>query len=86
MPLKPGSSKKIISENIAEMIRAGHPRDQAIAAAHRSARQSRKKRKGGNPGHTRKVRRKDGWYTYDRKSGRKLSGPSASEPRSPSSS
>ncbi len=41
MPLIPGSSNAVISENIAEMIRAGHPRDQAIAAAYRNAGRSR---------------------------------------------
>lgn len=37
MPLKTGSSKEVVSENIAEMIRAGHPRAQAVAAAMRQA-------------------------------------------------
>lgn len=37
MPLKEGSSDEVISENIAEMINNGHPRDQAIAAAYRKA-------------------------------------------------
>lgn len=37
MPLKKGKSKATISYNIAEMIRAGHPRKQAIAAAYRQA-------------------------------------------------
>ena len=36
-PLKSGRSKKVISYNIAEMIRAGHPRNQAVAAAMRNA-------------------------------------------------
>lgn len=43
MPLKPGKSQTIISQNIAEMIRAGHPRGQAIAAAYRKAGIKRKK-------------------------------------------
>lgn len=50
MPLKKGKSKAVISGNIAEMRRAGHPRDQSIAAAMRSAGKSRpkaKKRKKG---------------------------------------
>ena len=38
MPLKKGSSQKIISSNISEMIEHGHPREQAIAAALRTAR------------------------------------------------
>jgi len=33
MPLKKGKSRNVISSNIAEMIRSGHPRNQAIAAA-----------------------------------------------------
>ncbi len=37
MPLAEGSSQETISHNIAEMVKAGHPRDQAIAAAYRKA-------------------------------------------------
>ena len=43
MPLQTGSSKKVISENIAEMIRHNHPRKQAIAAAFAKAGKSRAK-------------------------------------------
>ena len=41
MPLKRGKSQDTISNNIAEMIKAGHPRDQAIAAALSTARKVR---------------------------------------------
>lgn len=41
MPLEKGSSQSVISSNIAEMIKSGHPRDQAIAAAYRMAGKSR---------------------------------------------
>jgi hypothetical protein len=37
MPLKKGKSKKVISENIREMMHAGHPQKQSIAAAMRQA-------------------------------------------------
>jgi len=40
MPLKPGKSKKVVSENIGEMIESGHPRKQAIAASLSKARAS----------------------------------------------
>lgn len=45
MPLKKGSSRKTISANIAEMIRSGHPRDQAIAAAYANARKGKRKKR-----------------------------------------
>lgn len=47
MPLKHGKSQETISGNIAELIRAHHPRAQAIAAALNTARQSEKR--GGMP-------------------------------------
>lgn len=37
MPLKQGSSKEVISANIAELINAGHDPDQAVAIAYREA-------------------------------------------------
>jgi hypothetical protein len=40
MPLKKGKSKKVISENIKEMIRSGHPQKQAVAASLNQARRS----------------------------------------------
>ena len=46
MPLQRGRSPKVISSNIREMIRAGHPQDQAIAAALNTARKI--KADGGN--------------------------------------
>jgi len=50
MPLIKGSSRKTISTNIAEMVKAGHPQDQAIAAALSTARKTRPHRAFG--GHT----------------------------------
>lgn len=46
MPLKPGHSQDVISHNIKEMIKAGHPHRQAIAAALSQARKH-KMAKGG---------------------------------------
>jgi hypothetical protein len=37
MPLRKGSSRAVISENIREMVAAGHPQRQAVAAALRTA-------------------------------------------------
>ncbi|HCB1586010.1 TPA: hypothetical protein ACJT77_005195 [Citrobacter freundii] len=44
MPLKKGRSKKVIGENIATEIKAGKPKDQAIAIAMSNA--GKKKKKG----------------------------------------
>lgn len=41
MPLKEGSDDATISKNIAELIRSGHPRDQAVAIAYKQAGRSR---------------------------------------------
>lgn len=40
MPLKQGSSRKVISENIAELVKAGHPQAQAVAIAYHEARKA----------------------------------------------
>lgn len=40
MPLKKGTSRKVIGKNIKEMEESGHPRKQAIAAALSTARKS----------------------------------------------
>lgn len=37
MPLKKGSGQKNISENIAELVKTGHPKDQAAAIAYKQA-------------------------------------------------
>jgi len=42
MPLKPGRSKKVISQNIAELRRSGRPAKQAVAIAMDKAGKGRK--------------------------------------------
>ena len=43
MPLKKGKSKEAISANIGELVKAGHPKDQAVAIAYSVAGEKRKK-------------------------------------------
>jgi hypothetical protein len=43
MPLKPGTSKKVVSENIKREIKAGKPKDQAVAIAMLKSGKSKKK-------------------------------------------
>lgn len=40
MPLKKGKSKETISKNISEMVKAGYPQRQAVAASLDTARKS----------------------------------------------
>jgi hypothetical protein len=45
MPLRKGSSKKVVSENIRELMRSGRPQKQAVAIALDEAHKARKKKK-----------------------------------------
>ncbi len=47
MPLKMGHSHEVISSNIKEMTKSGHPLRQAIAASLSNARKSKKMAEGG---------------------------------------
>lgn len=56
MPLVPGSDEKTISHNISEMVKAGHPRDQAVAAALHTADKSKHMKRGGKLGVMRQMK------------------------------
>lgn len=45
MPLKKGKSKKVVSENISELVHSGRPKNQAIAIALSNARRSKSSKK-----------------------------------------
>jgi hypothetical protein len=47
MPLKKGKSKATFSKNVEEMMNAGHPQKQALAAAYATKRKSKVKSKKG---------------------------------------
>lgn len=47
MPIKKGSSKKVISENISELIQSGKPKKQAIAISLESAKKTKNPKKKG---------------------------------------
>lgn len=48
MPLKKGKSKKVLGENIAELIRSGKPKKQAVAIAYNNAGLSKKSNRKKN--------------------------------------
>ncbi len=72
MPLASGSSRKTVSKNIREMMDAGHPQDQAVAASLRQARQSKRHKRtsprgGGNMDSSTRFRGRKGHRKHGRK-------------------
>ena len=47
MPLKAGKSKATFSHNVAEMVKAGHPLPQALAASYQKKGEAPKKKPKG---------------------------------------
>jgi len=45
MPLKKGKSKRVVSENIRELMQSGRPQRQAVAIAMKKAGKSKKRKK-----------------------------------------
>lgn len=60
MPLKKGKSKKAFSYNVAELIKSGRPKDQAVAIAYSEAGEKKK------PKAKKKIKKKgkSGWTSY----------------------
>lgn len=50
MPLKKGNSRQTVSTNIREMVNAGHPQKQAVAASLDTARRSEDHKPKHSPG------------------------------------
>lgn len=70
MPLAKGSSDSVVQSNIAELIKSGHPRDQAIAISMKEAGRSNNSvevTKGGKGPIGLKVKAPGGEYIHERK-------------------